>query len=410
MINRRTLLKGSAGLAISSALAGCSADAEEALTVSVLEGSIPSVVLKRFQNQLDTPVRFQTVAQVQSAFQALQRWQQPQEDDSWRRFMPWRAASGQAAVDDLVSLGDYWLTAAIAQELIEPLPISADLLGQLPAVWQQFVTRDRTGQPSLEGEVWAAPYRLQPLVIVYRASRIASRTARENADGKPPFSSWRDLLVPELRQSIALPEHPNLVIALLQKLQNGRFNPDTDTLEDLSISDSVQSAQLADQLTTPFNQLHPQVRTYDASTALKALINEDVKVVVAWSADVAVALKRYRDLRSVIPDEGTLLSADLWVRPRISMSRKAADDRIEAARDWISFCWQTAPANEISARGGISPIFLTQTAELPEPVRRSHSSLQALRNSEPLLPLSEPLQTAYLSLWQQLRTDALSVS
>ncbi|MEM8504074.1 MAG: substrate-binding domain-containing protein [Cyanobacteria bacterium P01_D01_bin.1] len=405
MIDRRTLLKGSAGLAVGSALAGCSANAEDALNVLLLEGAVPSVVLTSFQKQTDARVRFQTVAQVQVAFQTLQRWQQPKSLDALSRFMPWRRTDERADTANtanLVSLGDYWLTEAIAQDLIEPLAIPSDELAQLPTTWQQFVKRDRTGQPSSEGEVWAAPYRVQPLMIVYRASQVA----RGSAARKPPFSSWRDLLAPELRQSIALPEHPNLVMALLQKLQNDRFNASYDPS---SISSSNQRAaqltdQVASQLRDAFNQLSSQVKTYDTSTALKALINEDVRVVVAWSGDVAIALKRYRDIKAVIPEEGTLLSADLWVQPKGS-------GLSEAAKSWLSFCSQMGPATELSAAGkGISPVFLSETAKLPDSIKASYFSMKALRNSEPLLPLSEPLQTAYLNLWQRLRTNASSTS
>ncbi len=98
MIDRRTLLKGSVGLVIGSALAGCSADAEDTLNLLLLEGAIPSVVLSSFQNQTDTPVKFQTVAQVQTAFQTLQRWQQPEATDTWERFMPWRQSNAKGSV------------------------------------------------------------------------------------------------------------------------------------------------------------------------------------------------------------------------------------------------------------------------------------------------------------------------
>jgi len=391
MIDRRTLLKGSAGLAIGSVLAGCSANAEGTLNLLLLEGAIPSVVLRSFQNQIDTPVKFQTVTQVQTAFQTLQRWQQPEATDAWERFMPWRQSNARAASSNLVSLGDYWLTEAITQNLIEPLTLTAETLNLLPDRWQAFGRRDRNAQINSSEQLWGVPYKLQTLVVVYRQSQFPTQS------GQKPFSSWQDLLAPNLYQNIALPSHPNIIIGLLQKLQTNSFNPDT------SVAETEQSlAQLEQQLAASFDKLAPQVKTYDSSTALKALINEDVKAVVAWSGDVDTALKRYQDLRVAIPDEGSLLSMDMWVQPKGTLLSNAAEA-------WVSFCWQTEPATELSiTQKGISPVFLAADSQIPETLTKAQPALSALRKSELLFPLSKSVQSAYTKFWQQITASELS--
>ncbi|MBE9062727.1 extracellular solute-binding protein [cf. Phormidesmis sp. LEGE 11477] len=406
MVNRRTLLQASAGLIVGSALTGCSNRAGNVLRVLLIEGAVPSVVLNQFQRQADTPVKFQTVDQVQTAFQTLQRWQQPEIENPWNRFMPWRQADGPAATDDLVSLADYWLTEAIAQELIEPMAIPPATLDLLPTKWQAFGRRDRTGQIDPNGELWSVPYKLQSLVVIYRHSQFSAQS-----DAKQPFSSWQDLLASDLRLGIALPSHPNIIISLLRKLQTGSFNPiSPENSANPAISNQPllqserkqlegQEEQLQAQLAASFTELAPQVKLYDSNTALKALINEDVKAAVVWSGDAAVALKRYRDLRSVVPDEGSLLSADMWVQPKGTALS-------EAAEDWISFCWQQGPATELSiAPKGISPIFLATDQQIPEAIERTQLSLQALQNSELLLPLSESTKGAYADFWQQLTAE-----
>jgi putative spermidine/putrescine transport system substrate-binding protein len=297
----------------------------------------------------------------------------------------------------LVSLGDYWLESAIAQNLIAPLEIPAASLEKLPAAWQQFASRDAKGQ--LEGQVieggvdsqpdqkpaapkiflWAAPYQFQSLVIIYHQ--------RLSSGDHPPFTSWRDLLQPSLRQSIALPSHPRLVIAIAQKIQSGRFNP---VLEGSNSGPALDAA-----LVDTFNQLNLQVKTYDSNNSIKALINEDVKAVVGWSGDAVAASKRYRDLRIVVPEEGSLLSAEMWVRPK-------GADMSAAAQQWIDFCWQSGPATEISlSKRGLSPIFLQKDIRLPETLANGLLSAAAIENSEPLLPIPVALQAAYLQQWQQ---------
>ena len=429
MMNRRTLLLGSMGLAASSLLTGCS-QAENPLQVQLLEGGIPPEVLNSFQKSSEFPVQFQALGQMPLAFQQLQRWQQTAQAPSsdWLRWLPWRQTDAPSAVPHrLVSLGDYWLQSAIAQNLIEPLALSDEQLAPLPLQWQQFVTRDKQGQlpaPTAASDsvsLWAAPYKVQTLMIVYRHSQVrqlteAVESGRALPDSSPsespvsvevnrPFQRWQDLLQPSLRGRIALPDHPNLVIGLLQKMQTGRFNAGFDSSVSSSASVVRLVEKLREQFAAPFAELNQQVRTYDSTTALKALINEDVQVAVAWSGDVQLALQRYRDLRVAVPEEGSLLSADMWVRPKGS-------DLSAAAAAWIDFCWQLAPATQISVSGrGLSPVFLSEavlagTSEqvsFPEALASRRQLAEIMQKSEPLLPLPKTMQAAYFTLWEQLR-------
>lgn len=360
---------------------------------------MPAEVLQNFQKQSDLPVSFQLAGQIQSIFQQLQRWQQPAESSgfSWGRLLPWAQPEESIGPNALVSLGDYWLEEAIAQNLIDPIELSQESLEPLPPAWQQFTRRGKDGQMTSQlteeqattagqaSQLWAVPYRVQTLVIVYRQSFFP-----KSSPAKPPFQSWQDLLQPQLRQQIALPEHPRLVMGLLQKLQNGSFNLPLET---------AATSQLHQQLKAAFTELNAQVKTYDSTNALKALVNKDVKAVVAWSGDVVPALRRYQDLKIIVPAEGSLLSADLWVRPR-------GADMTEAAKRWIEFCWQRGPATQISSSGrGISPVFLSESAEIPDALAESIVPVSALQNSEPLLPIPEATATAYFDLWQQLRSS-----
>ncbi len=403
MINRRTLLLGTVSLAASSVLTSCNRNAADALNVTLLEGAIPPEVLQEFHKQVSTPINFQTQTQMQGVFQQLQRQQQsPKSSAAWSRFLPWRKAQTVPSAHGLVSLGDYWLKSAITQDLIQPLSLLEESLAPLPVQWRQFVSRNQQGQIDGAQQLWAAPYKVQALMILYR----------QMPDEKP-IKSWQDLLAPHLQGQIALPDHPNLVIGLLQKLQTGSFNASFDSLVDTSSAangmEPPQSPQLVEQLkkrlAEPFAQLNQQVKTYDANTAIKALINEDVRAVVTWSGDVVTALQRYRSLRALVPAEGSLLSADMWVQPKgATMS--------EAAQAWIDFCWQPGPAAQISVSGrGLSPIFLTEQMlegkeSFPPALADSRLSADAMRNSEPLLPLPEVMQSAYFSLWEQLRSQA----
>lgn len=440
MITRRTLLASTAGLTLSSLLTSCGANAVSPLKVTLLEGSVPVEVLKRFRKQTDGHIAFETFTQLNTIFRQLQTLQEKSEKPgfSFRQLLPWARTEQESPPDSLVSLGDYWLTSAIAQNLLDPIELSPEALNKLPEVWQTFVSRDDTGHiqtnaptetPSTENtasseesssssktSLWAAPYKIQSLVIVYRQSQFPEATV-----DNPPFKAWGDLLQPKLSQKLALPNHPRIVLGLLQKIQGSSFNlsfapntnadtnadnnsPDINTNSTPSPVTEQLTEQLAKQLTAPFGQLNQQVRTYDSQNALKALINKDVDAVVAWSGDVVGTLQRYRDLKVVVPEEGSLLSADMWVRPKGAPMG-------EAAQAWIDFCWQTEAATQISLSGkGLSPVFLKvetdgESLPLPETLNSSILPIAAMKNSEPLLPLPPEQESVYLELWQKLRSQ-----
>jgi putative spermidine/putrescine transport system substrate-binding protein len=154
MINRRTLLFGTASIAVTSLLTSCRQAATDALKITLLEGSIPSQVLQSFQKQASNPVSFQMGTQIGSIFQQLQRWQiAPKKSVSLRRYLPWNQDETLPKPDNLVSIGDYWLESAIAQNLISPLELLPSSLEKLPTAWQQFSSRDEKGR--LESQVMA---------------------------------------------------------------------------------------------------------------------------------------------------------------------------------------------------------------------------------------------------------------
>lgn len=86
---------------------------------------------------------------------------------------------------DLVALGDAWLPSAIRKSALIPFsnPIeyrqgketlnrSSDLstrwFNQLSRRWQRFVTRDRHGELSDVGQIWAVPFRWGSVLVGYK--------------------------------------------------------------------------------------------------------------------------------------------------------------------------------------------------------------------------------------------------
>ncbi|MEO1591976.1 MAG: extracellular solute-binding protein, partial [Cyanobacteria bacterium J06632_22] len=266
-MKRRTLLLATTSAVTTATLGGaCNRTPKPQLDVRFLEPSLPLRIIKVFRNEQQaqpTPkLTFEADSQLAGLFKTLQTWQSNQQPQPplWRRWLP---NQPQPQPPDLFTLGDSWLQAAIAQQLIQPLPIT-ELAGwqQLPTAWQQLVRRNAAGELDDTGQIWAAPYRTQPLVMAYSERAVS-------ALGRAP-QAWADLWDPALQNRIALPQSPRLIMALTLKKRG----------ESVNAANRFSSAQ------TDLKQLLPHTQVFDSSTSLTALINEDVWVAVGWSGDV----------------------------------------------------------------------------------------------------------------------------
>lgn len=376
---------GTGTLALSQALAACNSQARSTLQVQMLKGSIPNQVVKEFRSAIEQPAQidFRATEQLRNIFHQLQSWQQQKSKttDDLRSRLPIPGLQSQQppTLPDLVTLGNYWLAAAIEQKLIQPLDSSKlSQWANLPQRWQQLVQRNARGQLDPQGQVWAAPYRWGYTVIAYNRDKFKSL-------GWEP-KDWGDLWRDQLRDRISLIDHPREVIGLALKQLGRSYNT-----ENLS-----QVSGLEQQL----RRLDQQVKLYSSNTYLQPLILGDTWLAIGWSTDVLPAMQRHRQIGAVIPQSGTALWADLWVRPAGLAANQSLDQQ------WIDFCWRPQIAQEIS---------LLTKANSPIPLQLKPGYIQAilrpllipdtqvLDRSEFLLPLSQETEQQYQSVWQEIR-------
>ncbi|MDX2228638.1 MAG: substrate-binding domain-containing protein [Leptolyngbyaceae cyanobacterium bins.349] len=397
-MNRRSLLKGAGGLAIGSLLGGCSPQAAATLQLLLLRGSIPAQFTGEFQriaNQQATNkvnLRVDSQPQLQGLFAQLQRWQQspptPTPDSGWDAVRQWIPFLGGAKnrVPELMTLGDFWLGTAIAQNLVKPLAPRAlqgwATLAQLPQ-FKQLVTRNNQGQLDAKGEIWAMPYRVGTTVLAYRKDIFQQRNLQ-------PPTDWGDLWRTDLRRRIGLLDNPREVIGLTLKKLNQSYN--TTDLASLP------------NLPAELQALNQQAKYYSSRTYLQPLLLDDVWLTVAWSMDVLPLSQRSQQIGVVVPASGTALSADLWVFPSMGLASLPP-----SAHQWIDFCWQRDYAMQLSlATWGVSPTLIgTPVEQLPQGFR-DHPALlpdaAIFQKSEFLLPISKATTQQYEQLWQQMRT------
>lgn len=386
MLNRRSFLISSASIALASLLSGCQGG-KAVLKILLLQGSIPPQLRGEFRSSLaqSGTLSLKPEAQLKDLYRLLETWQKKKSVEETETGGFPLIPKITPAIADLVTLGDYWLAEAIRQQLIQPLKVE-NLSGwqNLPPPWQKLVRRNQEGKLAEKGEIWGAPYRWGSTVIAYNRDKF-------KALGWQP-TDWSDLWRKELKDRISLLDQPREVIGLtLKKLGHSYNTPDLNQVPALK---------------SELQALNKQVKFYSSENYLQPLILGDTWLAVGWSTDILPLKSRYPNIKAVIPRSGTSLWTDLWVQPKPHNGSSETNDILN---QWINFCWQSKPAQQISLfTDAASPILLKMEKDKLDKKLRENQLLladaQILDDSEFLLPLASETLKQYESLWREIRT------
>ncbi|MGM0457564.1 MAG: extracellular solute-binding protein, partial [Cyanobacteriota bacterium] len=339
-VSRRSLLTGAIAVGVAQLLTGCQTSPDQRLVVKFLRDAVPAPMLGEFRRVLDEPASLDFSAEPQLAdlFQGLVRWHQTQEDSrddsGW---LPWQRSP---QTPHLTLLGHSWLPKAIENQLIQPLGPESwqnwTSLPENPINWREL--------PRRGDRLWGAPYRWGTTVIVYRKDKFAQL-------GWTP-QDWSDLWREELRGRLALLDSPREVIGL--------------TLKKLGYSYNHNRPQDVPELLNELQALQKQALLYSSTAYQQPLLRGDVWVAIGSSRDILGIPQYGQQLEAVVPQSGTALWADYWVRPANVAAHELSDR-------WIDFCWQPRIAQQLSLLAfATSPQVLgTPRQNLPESLRRN---------------------------------------
>jgi putative spermidine/putrescine transport system substrate-binding protein len=385
-MDRRSFLTKASGLLLSTALTGCSGSAPTELRVRVLKGSIPAQLPSEFLKQAagSIALNFKPESPPQRLFNLLQTWQQPVPSSGWALpfSIPFIYDKSADVVPDLVTLGDYWLTIAIRQNLIQPLNLAQQQQWQqLPTAWRQHFMRNDQGELAAQGQIWGAPYRWGSTVMVYNRDIFRQKNL-------PLPTDWGDLWRPDLKGQIALLDQPREVIGL--------------TLKKLGYSYNTPDLNAVPNLEQELRTLGQQVKFYSSDHYLQSLILGDTWLAVGWSSDVLNTLRQNPAIAAIVPLAGTALWADLWVQPRL------APAKADWLTQWIEFCWQPATVAKLAevSRAASPMLVVSDRAKLPASVQSNALLLPdaaILDRSEFLAPLTATTAAQYRAQWETLR-------
>jgi putative spermidine/putrescine transport system substrate-binding protein len=370
------LFRLAGAIAIAALAPSCQALGEVSLRVTGVKGLIPGPVLANLRKILFANGKLVLTGKknVAEVFQQLQQWQGVEQ-----------RTETEQAIAQWVCLSDAWLLAAIQRSLISPLAVEDTAVwNTIPERWRSLLRRNQAGLVTATGDVWAMPYRWGHLMVVY-PRRIMARL------GWQP-TQWSDLWHPDLAGRLALPNHPRQVLGLvLQSLGYSANDPDPG-----------KHTEVMEALT----KLAPQVKTYASTNYLEALIMEDVWLAVGWSTDIRPVLRNYPQLVALTPAPATLLTADVWVKPK-QLEAAEAIPLSPLEEQWVSYWWRSDVAPPLSLFSeGLAPGLLSPTPDTAIEVPREKILLPTtaiLDQSEFLQPLEPDAVSRYEALWRQLR-------
>jgi putative spermidine/putrescine transport system substrate-binding protein len=388
-MQRRSFILTLGSIAIGSSLTSCQGQEQSILRLLALKTSLPPQLLSGFIRSIQpTPkVELATEGQFKEILAQLQQWLKTGEAESKGLKLPLIPPARSAAyIPNLVSMGDGWLPKAIQEKSIEPIATQTlTNWGKLESRWQELARRDDRGNSSTSGQVWGVPYRWGTTMIAYRRDLLA-------AAQMPLPQDWADLWQPKLKQRISLLDRSREVIGLTLKKLAASYNPaDLDRVTNLK---------------TELQKLHQQVKFYSADTYLQPLTLGDTWVAVGWSSDIIDLVQKNPKIGAIVPKSGTAIWADLWVQP--TSKHPNAAKRSQLSQQWMDYCLQPQPSNQISElSSGAAPLLTSlPAANIPADLQAKSLILpdrSILARSEFIYPLSATIQAQFDKLWQEIR-------
>ncbi len=397
-MDRRTFLKAITLPALALSTTGCQAQGN-VLHLMALRGSLPLQLPKQFKQDDGATIDLRQARQLQDIFQQLQQWKRqsigeikaPQGLVSFPA--PLIGTPAEATVADLATLGDFWLTLAIRQQLLQPISVE-----KIPA-WQTLdpklktlLTRNNSGELANSndgGRVWAIPYRLNSTVLLYRKDIFADRKLALPSD-------WADLWRSDLKGRISLLDQPREVIGL--------------TLKKLGKSYNTENLTTIPNLATTLAQLHHNAKFYSSTHYLEPLTLDQTWLAVASSTDALRIMRQNPKMAAVFPKSGSALNADLWVQPAQPEKSDLSEPKLATIAAWCDYTLNPDRAAQFSLlTQGISPsLDQNQTNATPADLRNNPILMpgaEALSKSEFLKPQTEQTIQQWLSVWETMRND-----
>lgn len=275
----------------------------------------------------------------------------------------------KTAKADVVSLGDEFLSSAVANGLV--LPLDASVASQawydrLPTRFRRLASRNPDGSPatpptptpsaarrgssalavasgsqSTASVVYGVPYRWGATLIAYRSDKLPASLL--HAIDENGGIDWADLWRPEFKRRVAFGGGPRALLTASLRA------------EGLSANDP-RGLFASSGVKTRLNALRDdQLLTTDDAQYAQALANGDAWAVVGPSDDLLALARRSSLITVAVPRSGTSLFADVWCVPATAPYKSGGVSPL--VNQWFDYTTSPARVNLRSGlKGGVSTV------------------------------------------------------
>ena len=274
----------------------------------------------------------------------------------------------KTAKADVVSLGDEFLSSAVANGLV--LPLDASVASQawydrLPTRFRRLASRNPDGSPatpptptpsaarrgssalavasnqSTASVVYGVPYRWGATLIAYRSDKLPASLL--HAIDENGGIDWADLWRPEFKRRVAFGGGPRALLTASLRAEGLSANDPRG----LGASSGVK---------TRLNALRDdQLLTTDDAQYAQALANGDAWAVAGPSDDLLALARRSSLITVAVPRSGTSLFADVWCVPATAPYKSGGVSPL--VNQWFDYTTSPARVNLRSGlKGGVSTV------------------------------------------------------
>lgn len=200
------------------------------------------------------------------------------------------------------------------------------------------------------------------------------------------IQSWRDLAQPRYKNQLLLLDDPREVFSMAL-LANGQ-SPNTN-------KPAIIAKAYAYLL-----KLLPNIKLYASDAVATIIADEDARIGMAWSGDIARAREANPKIQFIFPKEGFVVWSD-----NLAIMKNAPHK--DNAYLFLAYCLRKETAKQIALETGYPITQQAGIALLPESIRNNpllYPSEATLKNGIVQTDLSDAAKSRYEFYWERLKT------
>ncbi|MGO0061438.1 ABC transporter substrate-binding protein [Brevibacillus fluminis] len=269
---------------LSLAVAGCGSSSQEGAgeqTASGLDKELnvfnwseylPEEVIKKFEDKYGVKVNYTTFSSNEEMLAKV---------------------SVGGGMYDLTMASDYIIQPMVKQDMIEQIDLNN--VPNFKNLLDEYINKDYD-----PGNKYSIPYMGNTMSLGVNPDTIGTEV-----------KSYKDLWKPELKGKLVVLDDQRFVLGMVLKTLGYSAN-DTDPAH-------------LDEAKKKMMELMPNIKAFDSDSPKTLLINGEASAALAWGPEIALAQRDKPQIKTVLPEEGLIITFDNFVIPKGAKHKKTAE-------------------------------------------------------------------------------------